>query len=151
LTWMKKKPKNLKPKVFFNASVILAGLRSPVGGSGKILNWASEGRIEGFTSEIILDEARRHSRKIGFSAAKLTKLVEKSLNIYPAPENLLEKYQKMVLDVGDIHLFTSSEELKVDYLVTLDKKHVLSLSGDVKKFKIVSPGELIEILSKQKS
>ena len=51
---------------------------------------------------------------------------------------------KLVKDFGDIHLFESAESLRVDYLVSLDKKHVLSLARKVKSFKIVSPGGLIE-------
>ena len=33
--------------VFFNASVILTGLKSPKGGSGKILSWVNKGKIKG--------------------------------------------------------------------------------------------------------
>ena len=57
-----------------------------------------------------------------------------------------QKFKKIVQDVGDIHLFTSAKDLKVDYLVSLDKKHVLSLKNKVKIFKVVSPGELIHLL-----
>jgi predicted nucleic acid-binding protein len=134
-------------KVFFNASVILAGLRSPAGGSGKVLGWVKKGKIEGFISEVVLDEVLKHAGKVGLTEKLVVKKLRvMSMKILPAPERLGSKYSRMVKDLGDVHLFVSAESLKVDYLVSLDKKHVLSLVGKVKKFMVVSPGELIERL-----
>ncbi len=135
-------------KVFFNASVILAGLRSPSGGSAKLLDWVKKGKVEGFISEVVLDEVLKHVVKVGLTEKLvMEKLKVVAMKIAPAPEKVGNKYFGMVKDLGDIHLFVSAEFLKVDYLVSLDKKHVLSLVGKIKKFGIVSPGELIEKLS----
>lgn len=145
---MKRKVKNLKKKVFFNASVVLAGFHSPSGGSAKILNWSKKGKIKGVISEIVLDEIRRHAEKINLTPKVLKKRVEKFMFILPAPpEN--KKYRRIVKDFGDIHLFSSSEEIKADYLVSLDKKHILSLAKKIKKFKILTPGELIREIEKK--
>lgn len=134
--------------VFFNASVILAGLRSPRGGSGKVLDWTKRRKIKGYISEAVLDEVLRHVSKVGLQKNDVVRRIKVMLiKIVPAPERVSKKYMKLVKDYGDIHLFESVESLKVDYLVSLDKRHVLSLARKVKGFKVKSPGELIEALS----
>ncbi len=138
-------------KVFFDASVILAGLKSPKGGSGLLLKWSGQGRVEGCISEVVLEEAIKHEAKLGLEKGSVEKKAAKIFknHIYPAPKGLGLKYQKFVIDVGDAHLLESSKKLKVDYLVSLDKKHVLRLSQTIKDFRIVSPGQLIRILKNQ--
>lgn len=108
-----------------------------------MLGWAKSGKIIGVTSEIVLDEARIHAKRIRLSSGSLEKKVFDHLKVCRAPKSVDKKYSKLVTDIGDIHLFTSSEKLKADYLVSLDKKHVLSLNKKIRKFKIVSPGDLI--------
>lgn len=51
-----------------------------------------------------------------------------------------------MIDQGDSHVLASALELDVDYLVSLDKKHILALKNKIKKFAIASPKELIEKL-----
>ena len=134
-------------KVFFNASVILAGLRSPAGGSAKVLSWVKKSKIEGYISEVVLDEVLKHAVKVGLTEKLvMRRLKSMSMRTSLAPERLGRKYSKVVKDLGDVHLFESAESLKVDYLVSLDKKHVFSLADKIKKFEIVSPGKLIEKL-----
>ena len=135
------------PVVFFNASVILAGLNSPKGGSAKVLNLSAKGKIKGFVSEIVVLEAKRHAKKIGLTPDSLEKKLKTKVKVITAPNKLATKYNKLVKDAGDLHLFTSTEAIKSDYLVSLDKKHVLSLSPKIKTFKILSPGEMIRELS----
>lgn len=138
-----------KLRIFFNASVILAGLHSPKGGSARTLKWSKEGLVDGYISEIVLDEAKRHAEKIKITPKKLENRVLKLVKVAQAPKKVSAKYEKIVKDIGDIHLFTSAEKLKVNYLVSLDKKHVLSLTDKVWGFKIASPGELIEKLEEK--
>ena len=142
---MKKKAKDLKRKVFFNASVILAGLKSPQGGSAKILSWAKQGGFLAFISEIIVDEVERNLKKLELKKEDFEKLKDGFI-ILPSPTLLPEKYQKLVKDEGDLHLFTSAKLAGADYLVSLDQKHILSLATKVTEFKIVSPAQLIEVL-----
>ncbi|MFV1917356.1 MAG: hypothetical protein ACC618_02680 [Patescibacteria group bacterium] len=67
----------------------------------------------------------------------------------PPSKRSVDRFSKVVVDTGDARLFATGKELKVDYLVSLDKKHVLSLKSKLKKLKIVNTGELIEILKKR--
>lgn len=142
---MKKKQKTSRKRALFNASVILAGLRSPGGGSAKVLGWAGSGKIIGLASEVILDEAKKNLSRVGLTNKELENL---KLNILPAPgAKSVDYFRKVVFDPGDAHVLASAREIKADYLVSLDRKHILVLKGKIKGLKIVSPGELIEELT----
>lgn len=143
------KKKQSLPSVFFNASVLLAGLNSPSGGSAKLLKWVKQKKISGIISEIVLDEAIRHAEKIKHQKGEAQKkIVDIFSQVAPPPRlSSVEKFKEVVIDYGDAHILASCYEEKVDYLVTLDKKHLLSLSKKIKSFKIVSPKQLIEKLS----
>jgi len=145
---MPKKQKNLKVKVFFNASVIIAGLISPKGGSAKLLSRVKRGKLDAVISEIIIDEVLRHALKIKIKRYILQKRINATFsNISESPdEKSVRKFGKIVTDLGDAHVLASCNELGVDYLVTLDKKHILVLKEKIRKYKIVTPGELLQIL-----
>lgn len=136
----------ISPLVFFNASVILAGLSSPEGGSAKLLKYSKTGIIHGVISEIILDEATRRAGKVNLTAGYVQKNVFNIFkNILPPPKLTdVHKFSKIVKDPGDMHVLASAAEAKVQFLVSLDKKHILILTNKIKKYKICSPKELLE-------
>lgn len=138
--------------VFFNASVVLAGFKSPKGGSGKIISWAKTRKIRGIISEIILDEVLRNASKIGFNKPVLEKKIREIFQVVPAPdEKIVSRYNNIVIYYGDAHVLASSEQIKTDYLVSLDQKHILILKDRVRIFKIVSPDDLIQELRSKNS
>lgn len=135
--------------VLFNASVVLAGLKSPIGGSGKLLQWVRQDKIKGIISEVIFDEVVRNAKRIGFTQEEVIKIT-KDIFTHPsqAPkERVVEQFKEKVLDLGDAHVLASAKEERVQFLVTLDKKHLLVFKEKIKIFKIVTPGQLIEKLS----
>ena len=141
--------KNLerKPIVFFNASVILAGLKSPNGGSAKLLNWVKENKIIGIISEIVIEEVLKNTNKIFLTKEKALKLISQIFLIVKSPnKKYFSVFKDIVLDEEDIHLLVSAKNVKANFLVSLDKKHILSLKNKIKDFKIVLPKELIEFL-----
>lgn len=133
------------PVVLFNASVILAGIKSPTGGSGKLLSWSKDRKINGLISEIILDESMRNGPRIGVEPMSVAKQIKNfGIGIRASPDSsVVDKFKNIVIDLGDAHVLASAREQKADFLATLDKKHLLILQKAVKQFKIVSPGELI--------
>ena len=133
--------------VFFNASVIIAGLRSPTGRSAKLLRWVGKKRIKGIVSEIVLDEVVRHADKIGKSQEVTENtIVSAGFKITSAPPKAhVHKWSGKVVDPGDAHVLASATQSKSEYLVTLDKKHLLILRGNIKGLQIVTPGELIAL------
>lgn len=146
---MKKNQKNLKPKVLFNASVVLSGINSPNGGSGKLLDFVKENKIDGVISEVILDEILKHTNKFDLAQSEVLEVCQAVFNnIVTAPkQKSVRESSKLVIDDGDAHVLATCEEQKIKYLVTLDKKHLLILKGKIKGLNIMSPGELIELLS----
>lgn len=140
---MRKKQKELK--VLFNASVILAGLKSPHGASGELIKRIRSRRMRGVISELILEEAVRHANKIGLPAEEMRVRAELIFEVESAPPDAdVEKYRRIVVDFGDAHVLAAAAVEKCDVLVTLDKKHLLVLKGKVKGIQILSPGELIK-------
>lgn len=134
------------PRILFNASVVLAGLKSPKGGSGKLLSMVRKSQFIGIISETIADEIIRNSGKIGITEEKLNKKVSNLFKeISKAPsENIIEQYKSIVKDLGDAHVLASAKENKADFLITLDQKHLLILKDKIKNFKIVSPGDFLQ-------
>lgn len=146
---MPKKQKNLSENVFFNASVVLAGLKNSAGGSGKLLSLSKIGKINGVISEIVLDEVLRHTAEIDLRSAPIRMAMKDIFSqVHTAPEKEgIARFTKIVVDPGDAHVLASCYGARVDFLVTLDKKHLLVLQKKIKWVKIVSPGELIGILA----
>lgn len=133
--------------VFFNASVIIAGLRSPKGGSAKLLDFAKRRKIVAIVSNIIVNEVLKHQTKISLNYQQIIDYLEQRVHIVSEPsEKLINKYTSYVLDKGDVHVLASAKEMKVSYLVTLDKKHLLSIKNKIMDFQILTPGELIALL-----
>lgn len=137
-----------KPQIFFNASVILAGFNSSVGASALLLKWVKEKRIRGVIGEIVLAEVLRHAQKIGWEKKKIEQTILAIFQqVLPAPKTEEAAiWKRIVTDDGDAHLFASAMKTECDFLVSLDKKHVLVLKNKIKNLKIVSPAELIEEL-----
>ena len=136
------------PKVFFNASVILSGLRSPTGGSAKLLHWVKSKHIAGLISDLIVDETIRRSYKVGIKPEIAYKQIYTLFIPQPTPpQKLVDKYSQIILDHGDAHVLAAAHATRSQFLVSLDKKHILVLKPKIKIFKVVSPGELIKILS----
>lgn len=143
-------PKSKIPKVFFNASVILAGLKSPTGGSGKILKWGKQRKIKALASEVILDEVLRNVTRMGLSEDQVLDSIKEIFLVTSAPDtSLVKSFHQISLDEGDSHVLASSKEQKADFLVTLDQKHLLALKDKIRAFKIVSPGQLIGMYQDQ--
>lgn len=140
---MIKKAKKLR--VLFNASVILAGVRSLSGASGTLLRMVEKEAVTGVVSELIFDEAARHADKIGMSRIQMEERVWQIFgDIGSAPtEESVTIQKKFVIDPGDAHILATYNQERCDVLVTLDKKHLLVLQGKVRGMQILSPGQFL--------
>lgn len=136
-------------RVFFDASVIIAALLSPTGGSSLLFKYIKLGKIVGITSQTAIDEILEEdkSAKINKSKEEIEQFItQSSLLIRKAiTVNEITAYKDKI-DVEDAHLVAGAKLTKCSYLVTLDKKHLLR--NDIQKtflpLKIVSPKELLE-------
>ena len=141
-------------RVFFDASVIIAALLSPTGGSALLFQYVKLGKIIGITSQTAIIEVLEEDK------SKKIKRPKEEIEQFIAQSGLIVRESITVeeiaiyhnrIDVEDAHLIARAKLTKCLLLVTLDKKHLLK--EDIRKrflpLKIVSPKELLEeILSK---
>jgi putative PIN family toxin of toxin-antitoxin system len=134
-------------KVYFDASVIIASLLSPSGGSSRLFRSIKEKKITGVTSQTAVDEVLSKAEKIGKSKNEIENflglssiLVRKSITLEE-----ISPYVNLV-DAEDAHIIAGAILSRCDYLVSLDKKHILR--KDIREkflpLRIVSPKELIK-------
>lgn len=136
-------------RVYFDASIVIAALLSPTGGSAQLFRFIKLGIITGITSQTVVEEVLEEDkpRRIKRSMDEIEQFINKSeLIVREAITNEeLEPYQNQI-DREDAHLIAGAKLTKCTYLVTLDKKHLLR--PDIqKKFLplcIVSPKEVLE-------
>lgn len=136
-------------RVYFDASVIISALLSSTGGSRELINLVNRDVIRGITSQTVIEEILEEDKptKLGKAREDIKEFIFKSGLVVRKNVTIqeIEPYQDLI-DVEDAHLIAGAKLTRCDYLVTLDKKHILR--ADVKKkfmpLQIVSPKELLE-------
>lgn len=136
-------------RVYFDASVIIAALLSPTGGSSELLELVSKGIIKGITSQTVIEEVLEEDkpRKLKKSKEEIERFITASSLLVRknVTSNEIAPYEDLI-DAEDAHLVAGAKLTRCSYLVSLDKKHLLK--SDIKKkflpLHIVSPKELLE-------
>ena len=135
-----------------DANIYFSAARSPLGGSGFVIELAKRKKLKLFATVEVLKEAERNLRlkedikvlvryyeNLEFAKPKIIKINKSKAK---------DKFGK-IINEKDTLVLAGAERSKVDYLVTLDKKHffINKLNLAELPFKIVTPGQLIEKLS----
>ena len=95
-----------------------------------------------------MDEVQRNIDKVGLRKKDIKRIVEIFQRICSEPKkSTVLSFYKLIVDCGDAHVLASAKEEKAEFLVSLDKKHILILRNKIRKVKIVSPADLIKRLS----
>ena len=130
---------------FIDASVILAALGSKSGGSSQVLKLVRKRKIDGVTSQAVVEEVFRNANKIKITESEVSRLISSSsLKVIPAPiSEEVEKYLSVTVE-KDAHVVASAIKSKANIIITLDKKHLLSKR--IKGIHVVSPGEFLQKL-----
>jgi putative PIN family toxin of toxin-antitoxin system len=130
---------------FIDASVILAALGSKSGGSSQVLKLIRKRKIDGVISQAVVEEVFRNAYKIKINEGEVSMLITKSLlKVIPAPTSVeVEKYSGEVVE-KDSHVVASAVKSKANVVITLDKKHLLSVK--IRGLNILTPGEFLKIL-----
>lgn len=136
-------------RVFLDANVYFSGFFSKKGASALILELARHKKLSITTSRLVLREADRNLRKK--TTAKIVKgfhrfLKEVKIDVLPPIRGkLLERYEPFI-HPKDVPVLAVAMESKVDYLITLDRKHFLNpkVSVCAGKMKILTPGDFIQ-------
>ncbi|MDO8573182.1 MAG: putative toxin-antitoxin system toxin component, PIN family [Candidatus Daviesbacteria bacterium] len=138
-------------KVFLDASVIIPALLSPTGGSFKLVQFIKLKAIIGITSRTVIEEVEDNSVKIRKSAKEIRQFMHDNSILIRKRISLAEaKPYKSTVVEKDVHVIAGAKLTKCDFLVTLDKKHLLKpdIRKLVKPLKVITPQELLEELVK---
>ena len=137
-------------KIFLDSSVIIAGIASDKGASHFILELSKEKKIKAYISSTIIKEVIRNLQK------KFPQLYLKQFILRLPKSNFIKVsfkkesdllVYKGIVDNKDIHVIVGAVKAKVDYLITLDQKHLLKIKNKKFPFQIISPGDfLIKLL-----
>lgn len=135
---------------FLDASVILSGLASPTGGSGKLLLAAGKNKLKLITTPLVLNEVNRHLSKLKLTSRRLTDcLDQKLITLKNNPSTaLIERCTRLTVDPDDAHVLAGAISSRCRFLLTLDKKHLLTklVKTRLKPILVLSPKEFWQSL-----
>lgn len=127
-------------RVFLDASVIIAAILSPEGGSSEVIKRREQAGLSLITSENIIEEVFSKTSKIKKSEQEIKQFIYNSEIIV----------REKIDDASDLHVVAGAKITKCLRLLTLDKKHLLkpAIKGRFKPLLIVSPEEFLHELLK---
>lgn len=136
-------------KAFLDSSVLFSAVSSITGGSSKLFTLKN---LSLYTSSTVLAEVERNVRKKlqSHHLERFFMLINKTTLINQFPDDKLIKKAKKVIIEKDSVILQEAKKAKINFLVTLDKKHFLNPKVEefLKPQKIVTPRILIEKLVK---
>lgn len=114
--------------IFLDASVVLSGLASPTGGSGKLLMAASQNKLRLLSTPRVIEEVVRHLDKLHIAPDQLHKILsERTLRLVADPnEETVKKFRRVIKDPDDAHVLAGAVMSGAGVLLSLDKKHILA-------------------------
>lgn len=138
-------------RVFLDASVVFSASYSEKGASRDVIRRAIRGELMIVVSRYVLEEVRRNleekaPRALGAYQEFVT-LVSPEIARDPSPSELKEAAS--YINLKDAPIIAAGINADVDYLVTLDRKHLLGDTNVARRsgLKIVTPDELVAVLS----
>lgn len=134
------------PKIFLDASVLLAGLGSFKGSSYALLALGNQKKTVLIVSPIVIDEAKGRAYKVNKTSQDVDAvIVWANINITKIPtDEQIKDVSNLLDDPDDYHLLASCSEIKMVTLVTLDRKHLISQRHKIKYPPILLPAEFLE-------
>ena len=148
-------------KVVLDANVVIAAAINPFGSSGKVMDLVVGRRVLSYTSEAILEELR-----FKLTSEKVLKYLESRVyalwvyRIFRASSVLVEPAERFEVspDPDDNKFFDVVYSAKADFLISLDKRHVLKLRDGKRRFSlkgheflILTPAEFLEFVERDKN
>lgn len=137
--------------IFLDASVILSGLASPGGGSGLLFRASKLKKLTLITTPLVIGEVYRHLPKLKLSIAQLENLLDEhiiGLIEDPSKKTIL-RYKKVTTDPDDAHVLAGTVTSQANYLISLDKKHILTkqVQQGLSPIRVYSPKQFWQSLS----
>lgn len=138
--------------LFIDTSVLIAAVLGQFGASRYIFRLAEKGLIKIILTEKVLKEAKRNLLA-KYNQERLEEMItllagHKESIMPDAIERKELEFLDLINDPDDIHILTGAKNYKVDYLITLDRKHFFTkkLKQAHLSFKIMLPGEFLKFL-----
>lgn len=129
--------------IFLDASVILSGMASPMGGSGYLLQAGSKNKLTLYATPLVIGEVYRHLNKLSLIPQQLESLLDnQTIHLIPNPNSTtISRYQAHTTDPNDAHVLAGAVKAKTDYLISLDKKHILTphVAKHLSPIQVLSP------------
>ena len=136
-------------KLFFDASVLIAGAHSPTGGSGYLLEACRRGRFKPMVTRFVLIEAERNIKaKLGEEdLLRFYQLLgEMDFAIEPPVSGREIASYSHLIEEKDAHVLVAAVRSGAQFLLRLDTRHFMTerLSKADLGLIIVTPGQFIK-------
>jgi putative PIN family toxin of toxin-antitoxin system len=140
-------------RVFLDTSVLFSATLSSTGASREIIRLALENKLALVLSDYVLEELRQAlARKAPASMPALADFLGslRFERVKPTKTEVLAVAEYS--ELKDAPVVAAAAKAKVEYLVSLDKRHLVGQSAvaEASGLQIVLPGELLEILRSSK-
>jgi predicted nucleic acid-binding protein len=140
-------------QLFFDASVLVAGAHSKTGGSALLLEACKLGGFRAQVSSLVILEAT-HVLERDFPHRSLARLylflAEIDWQLVPVPSGKSLKRYSSLIDAKDLHVLAAAVEGGSDFLLTLDRRHILAAAERVEEadlsIEILTPGAFIRLV-----
>jgi len=138
-------------RALLDAIVLFSATYSDVGGSRELVRQAIRGTFQPITCPYVLEEARRNIETTAPDLMELHGFIASSLSDYiqvvEDPESALVKEVEDYVVPKDAPVVAAALSASADYLVTLDRKHLLKESVRQRSgLNILTPGDFLREL-----
>ena len=134
-------------RIFLDANVYFSGFYSDRGASYLLMELVERKKIQVYASRLVLREAERNLRSK--AAPETLKVFHRFLQntkihiVFPSDDKRFKTYEELI-HPKDFPVLSAALTARVEYLVTLDRKHFLTPSlQKIKEFKILTPGDFL--------
>jgi len=140
---------NRHTPLFFDASVLVAGSHSQQGGSALVLDACKAGSFRAQTSFLVLLESHHALRRFPEQSRQRFQrlLLEIDWALVPVPSAERLEYYSRYIDRKDVHVLAAAVEGGAEFLLTLDRRHILAVADAVQQaglpIVILRPGDFI--------
>lgn len=138
--------------IFIDSSVLFAACFSETGASAELIRRGLRGEITLAVSDVVLEETRRNLSQLPRRAEEALAQLERFLSVTSFKQ--VKANQRQVRQAAkythakDAPIVAAAKRAKVDYLVSLDRKHLVNAVEVARRarLKIVLPEELVKEL-----
>lgn len=138
----------IPPRLFIDACVLVAAANSPSGGSARLLQIAGEGKIRLAATRLVMHEAKINiidilGRPVWPWFCRIIGPLRLSLADSPTAKE--KKAWAKITSPKDVHVLAGAIKSKADFLITLDRRHILKPSiQEVFPISILAPGDFLQ-------